>query len=217
MVGLLSNTRNCSSSWNETKSISDSALQAGSHEQRKRKGKCKRKRKQTYVWTTTTASANARNGKFFISLRLHLRLHLHFTRVNRSNANANANANARWTALVPCLCGLSSNQDGVLVRWKTSRECQKISCALRKKLQRIQIKKQEATCMEWCSKRSGARKRYAFAFGAFALTDDGRERERKTTLKHRLRPPSFISFPESSLPDCCSRVTRTLRTRLPPS
>ena len=121
------------------------------------------------------ASANARNGKFFISLRLHLRLRLHFTRVNRGNANANA----RWTTLVPCLCSLSSNQDGVPMRWKTNRECQKISCALRKKLQRIQRKKQEATCMEWCSKRSGARKRYAFAFGAFALTDDGRERDRK--------------------------------------
>ena len=30
-------------------------------------------------------------------------------------------------------------------------------------------------------------------------------------------PPSLISFPESSFPDCWSRVARTLGTRLPPS
>ena len=85
-----------------------------------------------YHNANASASANARNGKFFISLRLHLRLRLHFTRVNRGNANAKANA--RWTTLVPCFCGLISNQDGVLMRWKTIRECQKISRALRKKV-----------------------------------------------------------------------------------
>ena len=30
-------------------------------------------------------------------------------------------------------------------------------------------------------------------------------------------PPSLISFPESSFPDCWSTVTRILGTRLPPS
>ena len=102
---------------------------------------------------------------------------------------------------------------------KTTRECQKISCALRKKffVSADSKKKTRSNLHGVMQQENWARKRYAFAFGAFAFTEDGRERERKTILKHRLRPPSFISFPESSLPDCCSRVTRTLGTRLPPS
>ena len=92
---------------------------------------------------SANAKANAINGKVFISLRLYMHLPLYFTRVNRGNANANANANARWKILVPCLYGLSSNQNGLFHSdfwWNTCRERYEVSGFLRWKLRWIQRK-----------------------------------------------------------------------------
>ena len=64
----------------------------------------------------------------------------------------------------------------------------------------------------------------AFAFHTCEPRQRKRKRKMKTTRSmpvwFKFKPkwrPSLISFQESSFPDCWSRVTRTLGTRLPPS
>ena len=65
------------------------------------------------------------------------------------------------------------------------------------------------TCVNWDNAKANANARWKIL----------RSMPLWFTFKPRWRPPppSLILLPESSFPDCWSRVIQTLRTRLPPS